>query len=231
MSNLTIGILGGMGPRATVYFEQKLLEKCKGPDQSLPRLIVVNDGTIPDRTAFLCGQGEDPVPALRRNVRALMAHQPDIVCLPCNTAHAARIVGRLRAEQMPLVDMPEEAMRQAERGGHGRVLVLGTEGTKLARVYDDRAANAEVLYPTAADQAVVNRLIAATKHHGFCGACRQALAEVIGKADCDAVILACTELSMLNQGLSTAVPVVDALEALVDACLAASNTGYAITNQ
>ncbi len=230
MSGFTIGILGGMGPRATVYFEQKLLEKLEGPDQILPKIIVVNDGSIPDRTAFLRGHGQDPLPALRRCARALLAQQPDVVCVPCNTAHADGILGQLQAElNMPLIDMPAAAIEQAVLLGHARLLVLGTEGTKLADIYDSRASGATIIYPTAAAQERINTLITGTKHQGFAASNQAVLADIIGTSDCDAAILACTELSILNQGPLSTMPVIDALEALVDATIAAMDASYAIT--
>ena len=230
MSGFTIGILGGMGPRATVYFEQKLLERFQGPDQSVPRIAVVNDGTIPDRTAFLCGHGADPLHALEKSARLLMHARPDIVCMPCNTAHATPILGRLQERiALPLVDMPAAALDTA--AGYERVLILGTEGTRASGVYDQRAsAGTTTAYPRQAHQAAINRLIAETKARGYIAANRDTLRAVIDASATDAVILACTELSMLNNGLHATMPIIDALDVLADRCAAEHERAtYAIT--
>jgi aspartate racemase len=232
MSTFTIGILGGMGPRATVYFEQKLLDKLEGPDQSLPRIVVVNDGTIPDRTAFLCSGGSDPLPTLRQNVRALSLLGANIVCMPCNTAHADRILGRLQAElSLPIVDMPSAAIQQATLQGHRHMLVLGTSGTKASGVYTCRANGATIMYPALLTQAKVDKLILDTKACGYVERNRDALMAIVNDSVCDAVILACTELSMLNKGLATSKPVVDALEALADECIKHVPAACVITEQ
>ena len=230
MSGFTIGILGGMGPRATAYFEQKLLEQFQGPDQSVPRIIVVNDGNVPDRTAFLCGGGADPVPALEKSARLLMQARPDIVCMPCNTAHAAQILGRLQERvALPFIDMPAAVLDVA--AGYERVLILGTEGTKGSGVYNQRAsADTTIMYPNQARQAVINHLIADTKARGYTEANRNSLRRVIAAATADAVILACTELSMLNNDLRAAMPIIDALEVLAVQCATEhEHATYAIT--
>src|SRR5258708_3442066 len=199
MSRFTIGILGGMGPRATVYFEQRLLDKLRGPDQSLPKIVPINDGAIPDRTEYLKGAGADPLPALRRNARSLLRLSPDLVCVPCNTAHADQILGRLLADvPLPTVDMPAAALRLV--AGHSRVLILGTEGTKLSRVYDRRAREVTITYPDTSTQQTINALIADTKRQGFALRNRDALQRIVNSSQ-SAVIIACTELSVLNRGL------------------------------
>lgn len=210
----TIGILGGMGPRATAYFEQKLLEQFRGPDQSVPCIVAINDGSIPDRTAFLRGIGADPVPALVRSAQRLMLLKPDLVCMPCNTAHAELILGRLQARiLLPIVDMPAAAL--AEAAGHRRVLILGTVGTRLAHVYDRRTVDGiAVTYPDATVQAAIDDLIADTKMHGFKAENQQTLEHIVNHSSEAAVILACTELSMLNRNFQVHKVVIDALEAL-----------------
>jgi aspartate racemase len=232
MSRFTIGILGGMGPRATVYFEQKLLDKLVGPDQSLPRIVVVNDGGIPDRTAYLCRDGEDPIPCLMDNAEALLRLDPDVICVPCNTAHADRVLGRLQSQlDLPLLDMPLAALEEAERVSCHAVLILGTMGTKLSRVYEKRASGTTIAFPSTAVQTEVNRLIADTKSFGFLESNRRILEQITHAASQSAVILACTELSMLNKDLDTQNVVIDALEALVDECVARIPEEHTINNR
>src|SRR6266542_21450 len=109
MSLPTIGILGGMGPRATVQFEQLLLDRLPGTDQQLPTIISVNDGAIPDRSAYLLGKGLDPVFRLQHNLEMLEQMDARIVAIPCNTACAPRIFNRLRtAVNTKLVNLPAE---------------------------------------------------------------------------------------------------------------------------
>ena len=60
-----VGVLGGLGPAATVHFMQRVIELTDAArDQDHLDLLVWQHGSIPDRTAFLLGEGESPVPAL-----------------------------------------------------------------------------------------------------------------------------------------------------------------------
>jgi len=220
MKETTIGILGGMGPRATVIFEQRLLDRLSGNDQQLPRIVSVNDGLTPDRTAFLSGKGSDPLPRLLQNAQMLVKAQATIICMPCNTAHASRILDRLQASIMiPIVDMPAGAVQAAENQGYRRLLILGTVGTRDNGVYDARTTYSKCIYPSRRDQLTVNSLIAKVKTGVNLELLRPVFLKVLESTDCDSAILACTELSMLAPDQPTNVPVIDAMEALIEQCV------------
>lgn len=215
MQNLTVGILGGMGPRATVEFEQRFVAQFQAIDQDIPTIISINDGSIPDRTLFLLGKGASPVPKLLANARSLVALGATQLCLPCNTAHADKILGSMLAqEHFPIIDMPAASLSQAKEQGAKNVLILGTLGTKQSRVFDNRAHNISCKYPTAKEQHLVNRLIATIKQGSPVQPLHVArLRHCINTSGCDIAILACTELSLLHDKLE-GLPIIDSLDAL-----------------
>lgn len=218
--NVTIGILGGMGPRASVVFEQRLLDALLGIDQALPKIISINDGTIPDRTSFLTGQGIDPLEQLKSNAAILAAAGAQIVCMPCNTAHAPQILGRLQAQlAIPIVDMPGAAVLRLENLGAKNVLVLGTRGTRIAKVYSSRSMSLKCRYPSDNNQKLIDQAIAAIKAGQPPEALAKSISHLINASHTDSVILACTELSLLKDFLSVNKPVVDAMDALIETCL------------
>lgn len=220
MNNLTIGILGGMGPRATVEFEQRLLDQLAGHDQVLPRIVSVNDGRIPDRSSFLLGNGPDPVPRLLDNAKFLMMAGANLVCLPCNTAHAGQILGQLQSLiELPIVDMPAAAIYAAEQLGFSRLLILGTEGTKYSQVFDQRTTSSVCVYPSESDQQMVTNLIAKTKQGSPLLPLKSQLAKVIKSYNTDVAILACTELSLINPSQEIDSPIIDSLDELVKQCI------------
>jgi len=224
VKQLTIGILGGMGPRATVEFEQRLLGKLTGVDQQLPRIVATNDGTIPDRSDFLLGKGPDPLPRLLKSAKVLMAAGSNLICMPCNTAHADQILGRLQQlTDLPIVDMPAAAVKAAKQAGYRQLLILGTEGTKVSRVFDMRAAGLRCVYPNQPDQTIINSLITQTKQGNTLEPLKSKLAGVIRAYNSDAAILACTELSLINPCEQTARPIIDALDELVKQCILQMN--------
>ena len=86
--SFTIGILGGMGPMATAYFMKQIMEKTNAErDQDFPNIVLSSYAEIPDRSAYLLGNGPSPVPAMVRQL-SFLAEQADIIAMPCNTAHA-----------------------------------------------------------------------------------------------------------------------------------------------
>lgn len=219
MSRPIIGILGGMGPRATVDFEARLLEHFPGSDQSIPTIISINDGSIPDRTAFLLGTGEDPVPVLAKNARQLLMLGATIIAMPCNTAHAGSILGRLKQRvTLPIIDMPMSCMKYAQSMGTQQVLILGTDGTKHAGVFDTRSRTVSCAYPSQAIQRLVMRAIGTIKRGNTVDpADLIRLQHYIKDSKAEIIFLACTELGVLQNALGDT-RVVDSLDVLAEAC-------------
>ena len=139
--NLTLGILGGMGPAATAEFMKIMAEKAPAEcDQEHPRMIVYSHTITPDRTAFLLGKGPDPYPSLKEGLEKLVDWGADILAVTCNTAHY--FLDQFREElSVPLIHIVEETIkRAAERSPQGAWLTatLGTMRTGLYQRYADK---------------------------------------------------------------------------------------------
>ncbi|GAJ09165.1 unnamed protein product, partial [marine sediment metagenome] len=88
MPEKIIGILGGMGPEATIDLFYKIIKfNPSEKDQDHLRIIIDNNPKIPDRTAAILGKGEDPLPALQETARNLEKAGANFIIIPCNTAH------------------------------------------------------------------------------------------------------------------------------------------------
>lgn len=84
----TIGIVGGMGSHAAAsFFEQLVRLSPAGSDQEHMEILIHNNPRIPDRTAAIAGDGEDPYPELLRSVRLLENGGASVIVLACITAH------------------------------------------------------------------------------------------------------------------------------------------------
>src|SRR5882757_9645358 len=101
-----VGIIGGMGPEATVDLMRRVLAKTAAhDDQDHIHLIVESNPKIPSRIAHLIeGTGADPTPELIRIAANLQRAGADALAIPCNTAHAYAHSIR-RAVNIPLLDM------------------------------------------------------------------------------------------------------------------------------
>ncbi|HAC49643.1 MAG TPA: aspartate racemase, partial [Sulfitobacter sp.] len=89
MSRPVVGVLGGMGPEATILLQQRVLGTVNAQDDAdhLPLLIDMNP-QVPSRIAHLIeGTGEDPAPVLAAMAQRLERAGATALAMPCNTAH------------------------------------------------------------------------------------------------------------------------------------------------
>jgi hypothetical protein len=90
MMHRVVGIIGGMGPEATLDLMRRVLAKTPAQDdQDHIHLIVESNPKIPSRIAHLIeGTGDDPTPELIRIAVNLQRAGAQALAIPCNTAHA-----------------------------------------------------------------------------------------------------------------------------------------------
>ena len=216
-----VGVVGGLGPAATVYFMRRMVELTDATrDQDHVDLLVWQHGSTPDRTAFLRGEGESPEPALVGNARALEAAGARFIAMPCNTGVAW--VGPMRAavsvEVLSIVD-ETVAAAVAARPGLRRLGLLATDGTHLAGTYAQaaRAAGLELVVPDAEVQRHVMSVIYDGVKAGRPVSRERfdALVDHLRGKGAEVVALGCTELSVLHGDLGVDDPVViDSVDAL-----------------
>ncbi|CAN7543439.1 amino acid racemase [Pseudoduganella sp. LjRoot289] len=202
-----LGIVGGIGPAATVDFMHKIVRNTSAErDQDHIRLIVDHNPQIPDRTANLVGAGSDPTLALYSACKRLEANGAALIAMPCNTAHA--YVARLQSGlSVPIVNMLSETVRHIGEhcAGHATVGLLATTGTVDSRVYHEAARGGafELIVPDPAHQALVMEAIYGKQgiKAGYVdGACREALLQALSHLaarGATVAILGCTELPLL----------------------------------
>ena len=147
-----LGVLGGMGPLATLDFLRRLLEAtpAQSDQQQIPT-VVWNVPQIADRQKALAGTGPSPLPQLLHAVEKLNQAGASHIAIPCNTAHHwyDALSEASSAPVLHIVDATLDALSQAEEKPQ-RVGVIATKGTLDAGWYQERlAAQAiEVVVPT-----------------------------------------------------------------------------------
>lgn len=230
-----IGILGGMGPEATVDLFAKIVRATPARvDQDHVRVIIDNNPKIPDRTAYLRGCGPDPVPAMVAGIRGLVSLGATLILIPCNTAHV--YFDRLQAESpVPILHIMREVARALAPGGDpaaglaagGPVGLLATELTVASGLYHRALAEVglQVLVPEPAYQAQVTRAIFGPDgiKAGVYGPARQRLLEAgahLVERGARVLIAGCTELPLVLRPGDFPVPWVDPAEILARAALA-----------
>lgn len=223
-----VGILGGMGPEATVLLMQKVIAlRAGGGDADHVPMLVHQNPQVPSRIAALIeGTGESPAPVLADMARVLEAGGAKALAMPCNTAHA--YAGAIRAAvSIPFLDMI--ALSTAALGAKGwRIGMLASPAVHRARVFDASFAKAGLEMIVPEDEGPVLALIRAVKaaRTGAAeGAALTRLAEGFMARGADHIAIACTELSLLTPHLPSGLPWTDTLDCLAGAIVQFSLTG------
>ncbi len=132
-----IGIIGGLGPSATVDLMGKIIMSTPARnDQEHIRMVVEHNPAIPDRSAHLLNNEADPTLPLFSCARKLEERDADMIAVPCNTAHA--FIDRIQPHlSIPIIHMIEEtATRIAEDYPEIETVgLLATSGTVETGIY------------------------------------------------------------------------------------------------
>ncbi len=227
MNRPILGIIGGVGPLATACFMEALIHKTPARrDQDHMPMIVFNDPQIPDRTAHILDHSNpDPQPEMEKVARWLENAGADYIAIACNTAHYY-YEGIANAVQIPVINIMEEtAKRIARDKGQGSMVgLMATEGTVASGVFQDylESYGLRTMEPTPEEQQELTSLIYdEVKAGGAYNPSQLAtLAKGFRRRGCDAVIVGCTELSVIYQ-LMPYPPswLYDSLDVLAERCV------------
>ena len=198
-----VGIIGGVGPMATVYFMEMFLNKTRAArDQDHLDMLVSNHATIPDRTDFLLGKSsESPLQAMIADAKTLQNAGCDFVVLPCNTAHYF-FEAVQESIHIPLLNIIEETVKRclAKVPQLRTIGVMATEGTIYTNTYALACEKygLSCLYPGADVQKQVSSMIYDKVKAGKSVGKEEFLSVVntLRKMGCGAIVLGCTELSV-----------------------------------
>lgn len=223
-----IGVLGGMGPAATIDFMSKIVAATPaGQDQEHVPLIVHDVPQIPDRSTAILSGDDAPFLPMLSGIRLLDLAGVEYVAIPCNTAHFwfERLKRGARAEILHIADAAVMGLKARGDRGHS-VAIMATRGTLLAGIYQSRlkATVEKVMEPDEPTQTLIDRSIAAVK------AGERDKARLLGEeaaarlldAGAETLLLACTELPVAFAASSLLPHTLDATDALARACVRAS---------
>jgi aspartate racemase len=212
------GIVGGMGPLATIELIKLIMEETPATcDQEHIPLLVYSNPQVPDRTKAILGEGESPVKALVESSQLLVKAGATFLAFPCNTAHY--FLPEVEAVvSIPIINMIEETAAEVEQRGISKIGILATDGTVKTGIYQTalkaREIGAEI--PDEKGQLAVMEAIYAVKAGYDLKEATQILepALIYMSERVDAVIAGCTELPMLLRGPAHGLTVIDTLRVL-----------------
>ena len=223
----TVGVLGGMGPDATVDFMSKVIAATPAEkDQDHLHLIVDHNPGVPNRQAAILRGGEDPGPALAAMASRLEAAGADFLVIPCNTAYVFEDSIRA-AVAIPLVSIIDVTIGEVGRRAPGAtsIGVLATDGCLRAGVYQE-ALEARGLSPVLPDTTEVDALMSLINgikggladNETALGMCE--IAEGLCARGARALIAGCTAIPLVLDESMVPVPLVASTDALAERTVA-----------
>jgi aspartate racemase len=227
---LIVGVLGGMGPEATVDFMSKVIALTPAErDQDHVRMLVDHNPTVPDRQIDTAEQRDSVKKALADMAVGLEQAGADFLVIPCNTAHGF-IDEAVSAVSIPLVHIVTETVRESHRvaGDSSSVGLLATDACLRAGLYNEALVEngQRPILPDEDAQAHLMQLVGRIKSGDRSTSVQNTMTEIASaliSSGAGVVVAGCTEIPMVLSQDSLAVPLISSTDVLaqrtVDICL------------
>ena len=224
MTDKIVGVIGGMGPEATVDLMMRVIKATPAEDDiDHIRMFVDNKPKVPSRIkAIIEGTGESPAPCMAEMARKLAVSGADFLVIPCNTAHfyydeVCRVVD---IPVMNMIDVTVEAVFN-ENASIRTVGLLASKAVLMTGLYTKpfKGKGIGVIYPSPGLQDLLMESVRKIKTGKYDIGDREALqsaADELVRKGAGALIVACTELSIICDGLDAGVKVYDSSQVLAE---------------
>ena len=208
----TIGIIGGMGPYATVDFFRNILDSTKVTKdfEHIP-LVIHNDATVPSRTRAILYNEESPVPRTVENIQSIQ-DIVDFIVLPCNSIHYwyNDISSKIEKPWLNMLEIVSSVLKPP-------VLVLGSYVTMEKGLYNKYAETHYLLNKNIVYQSIEHLKLGRNKK---VEELKEEVKKYVSENDVNTILLACTELT--NIDFDVDIPVIDSSMEYAKACVAIS---------
>ncbi len=217
-----LGVIGGMGPEATSFFYARVIARTKASsDQEHIDMVILSHASMPDRTeAILSGRKGNFLRAITKDAKDLERMGAGNIAIPCNTSHYF-LKEIQAATRVPIINMVEESVRYVMElhPDAKKVGIMGTDGTIQTGTYHRACERQGIVAAVPHDEAQreVMSLIYDDIKGGRTGdrvKFDTAYEDLMGQG-CDAVILACTEISVFKEYYPVPASCIDAMDVLV----------------
>ncbi|MFO7728816.1 MAG: amino acid racemase [Desulfonatronovibrio sp.] len=225
MAEKIAGILGGMGPEATVDLMNRIIKATPAKDDiDHIRMVVDNNPKVPSRIrALIEGNGPSPGPCLQEMARKLENWGVDFLAMPCNTAHFYHQEIQ-EAVSIPVLDMIELTVGQIA-GSHSQINTVGLIASTAVinlDIYKNAFALKDINLITPQPRlqdALMSaiRCIKTCRYGEEVGLTMQKAADDLIQNGAQVLLIACTELSIIGSGVRAEIPILDAAQILAEA--------------
>lgn len=226
MEKQTLGVIGGLGPIATAHFMELIIRMTEADtDQEHIDMILYNRPSIPDRTGYILDPTKpNPLPEMIRVGNALARQGAKLIAIPCMTAHYFH-ADLTRYIEAPIVHAIHETAVHLKKNGVQKVGIMATDGTIRSKLFQRELERhgLEAVIPGEKGQKCVMSVI-----YDDIKAGRPAQMEKFDFASrelrekgAQAIILGCTELSLVKRDYPIGAGYLDAMEVLARTCVLA----------
>src|SRR6056297_230511 len=216
MKEKIIGILGGMGPEATIDLFQKIVKHSPAKqDQDHLRIIIDNNPKIPDRSRAILQKGENPLPEMIATAKNLERAGANLIIMPCNTAHF--FYNDLQKKiNIPIIHVIKETAIYIHRAFPNiqRISLFATKGTYKTMLYQTflNKRDIETIIPTQDEQNKIMDTIYGIKAGNRLDLLKRdilKLAENQIAKNAQGIIAGCTEIPLILKNGDIDIPLID----------------------
>jgi aspartate racemase len=215
----TVGVLGGLGPDATVDFMAKVIAATDArDDQEHIRMLVDHNPPVPNRHDAIAGKTPGVGPELASMAAGLEQAGADFLVMVCNTAHAWTEDIRA-AVDIPFISIVDVCVEALADTGARNVGVLAADGCLRAGLYQAALAEAgydPVLWSDAELEqfmALVYRIKAGERGREVTDGMGH-LAHALVAAGAEILLAACTEVPLVLEPARSPVPLLSSTDLL-----------------
>ncbi|UFJ39017.1 amino acid racemase [Brevibacillus humidisoli] len=198
-----IGVLGGMGPMATLDMVKKIIENTPvQQEHDHLRMLIYNNPKIPSRIDALKPGHESPVPEMIRTAITLEQAGADFIVIPCHSAHywLDEISASISIPIYSIIECTVEHIITQTKGRSEQILLLATETTIRSGLYQRafEKTSVQLIIPDIDQQTLVNQIIheVKTKHRPTLSTI-ESVREMIAGYQITNVLGGCTEIPLL----------------------------------
>ncbi len=230
----TIGIIGGMGPRATNRLCELITDLTPAScDQQHIPVITFNNSAIPSRVEAISGDGASALPELIRTATVLEAAGADFLLMPCNTAHY--YLKPLRAAvSIPIIDMVQTTIEFVKQNYPDleSIGIIASTSTIESELYQQVISSLALKNVTPDDVIQLEIMSAIFGDDGIkAGKKTSARKAIINAAShltgmgAECIVAGCTEVSLVLEDGDLTVPVIDPLSVLASFAIQLARAG------
>lgn len=222
----SFGIVGGLGPMAMAYLLELIVDMTDAKtDQEHLDAIIFNRPSVPDRTAYILDHTKpSPVPPMVDMAKKLEALGVCAIGTPCVTAHSFH--EELQSSvHVPFINMVQETAAYLKNAGCKKAGIMATTGTVHTGLFQTALSAAGLSYALPGgtmQQAVMSLIYDCVKAGEPADMAKfRTVSAALRAEGCDAIILGCTELSIIKRDNDIGSGYLDALEVLARAAILA----------